>query len=56
MIYDDIKGRMLEDIVILELKKLKRKNKEIFKFKFNSGAKPLQWEDSSLFNKWCQDN
>lgn len=37
-IHDDIKGRMLEDIVILELKKQNRKNKEIFKFKFNSGG------------------
>lgn len=34
----DVKGRMLEEIVLLEVNKLIHKNKEAFKFKFDAGG------------------
>lgn len=37
-ILDDVKGRMLEDIVLLEVNKSLPKNKEAFKFKFDIGG------------------
>lgn len=37
-ILDDVKGRMLEDIVLLEVQKLVSRNEEVFKFKFDSGG------------------
>jgi len=37
-ILNDVKGRMLEDIVLLETTKASPKNKEAFKFKFESGG------------------
>jgi len=37
-ILDDVKGRMLEDIVLLEVSKTAPKNEEVFKFKFDTGG------------------
>lgn len=37
-ILDDVKGRMLEDIVLLETSIAAKKNKDVFKFKFDNGA------------------
>lgn len=37
-ILEDVKGRMLEDIVLLETSKKCGKDKEVFKFKFNNGG------------------
>ena len=37
-ILDDVKGRMLEDIVLLEVSKTASKNEEVFKFKFDTGG------------------
>ena len=37
-ILDDVKGRMLEDIVLLETYKSTPRNKEVFKFKFDNGG------------------
>lgn len=37
-ILEDVKGRMLEDIVLLEDSKKCGKDKEVFKFKFNNGG------------------
>ena len=37
-ILDDVKGRMLEDIVLLETCKLASRNEEVFKFKFDQGG------------------
>lgn len=37
-ILNDVKGRMLEDIVLLEVKKTLPKDKEVFKFKFAMGG------------------
>lgn len=37
-ILDDVKGRMLEDIILLEVNKSLPKNKEAFKFKFDIGG------------------
>lgn len=37
-ILDDVKGRMLEDIVLLETYKSSSRYEEIFKFKFDSGG------------------
>ena len=37
-ILNDVKGRMLEDIVLLETYKSSSKNEEVFKFKFDSGG------------------
>ena len=37
-ILEDVKGRMLEDIVLLEVAKALPKNKEAFKFKFDIGG------------------
>ena len=34
----DVKGRMLEDIVLLEVQKFVSRNEEVFKFKFDSGG------------------
>lgn len=34
----DVKGRMLEEIVLLEVNKVIPKNKEAFKFKFDAGG------------------
>ena len=35
---DDVKGRMLEDIVLLEVSKAAAKTEEVFKFKFDTGG------------------
>ena len=37
-ILDDVKGRMLEDIVLLETSKAALRNEEVFKFKFDDGG------------------
>ena len=37
-ILDDVKGRMLEDIVLLETYKSAPRNEEVFKFKFDNGG------------------
>ncbi len=37
-ILEDVKGRMLEEIVLLETKKMATRNKEVFKFKFDEGG------------------
>jgi len=37
-ILDDVKGRMLEDIVLLEAYKASSRHEEVFKFKFDSGG------------------
>ena len=37
-ILDDVKGRMLEDIVLLETYKSASRNEEVFKFKFDQGG------------------
>ena len=37
-ILEDVKGRMLEDIVLLETSKSARRNKDVFKFKFDDGG------------------
>jgi len=37
-ILEDVKGRMMEDIILLETSKASSNNKEIFKFKFNDGG------------------
>ncbi len=37
-ILDDVKGRMLEDIVLLEVSKASSKAEEVFKFKFDTGG------------------
>lgn len=37
-ILDDVKGRMLEDIVLLETYKTASRNEEVFKFKFEQGG------------------
>ncbi len=37
-ILEDVKGRMLEDIVLLETSKASPKDKEVFKFKFDNGG------------------
>lgn len=37
-ILDDVKGRMLEDIVLLETDKASSRHEEVFKFKFDSGG------------------
>ena len=37
-ILDDVKGRMLEDIVLLETYKAASRNEEVFKFKFDQGG------------------
>lgn len=37
-ILDDVKGRMLEDIVLLETYKSASRNEEVFKFKFDNGG------------------
>jgi len=37
-ILEDVKGRMLEEIVLLEVKKASEKDKEVFKFKFDRGG------------------
>lgn len=37
-ILEDVKGRMLEEIVLLETSKKCGKDKEVFKFKFNNGG------------------
>lgn len=37
-ILNDVKGRMLEDIVLLEKDKSSQKNEEVFKFKFDNGG------------------
>lgn len=37
-ILDDVKGRMLEDIVLLETYKTASRNEEVFKFKFDQGG------------------
>ncbi len=37
-ILDDVKGRMLEDIVLLETYKSVSRNEEVFKFKFDNGG------------------
>ncbi len=37
-ILDDVKGRMLEDIVLLEVSKAASKTEEVFKFKFDIGG------------------
>jgi len=37
-ILDDVKGRMLEDIVLLETHKASSRNEEVFKFKFDQGG------------------
>jgi len=37
-ILEDVKGRMLEDIVLLETSKAAPKNSEVFKFKFDNGG------------------
>ena len=37
-ILDDVKGRMMEDIVLLETYKAASRNEEVFKFKFDNGA------------------
>lgn len=37
-ILDDVKGRMLEDIVLLETYKSCSRNEEVFKFKFDNGG------------------
>ncbi len=37
-ISDDVKGRMLEDIVLLETYKSASRNEEVFKFKFDNGG------------------
>lgn len=37
-ILEDVKGRMMEDIILLETSKASSKNKEVFKFKFEDGG------------------
>ena len=37
-ILEDVKGRMLEDMVLLETYKSVSRNEEVFKFKFDSGG------------------
>lgn len=37
-ILEDVKGRMMEDIILLETSKASSKNKEVFKFRFNDGG------------------
>ena len=37
-ILDDVKGRMLEDIVLLETYKSAGRNEDVFKFKFDNGG------------------
>jgi len=37
-ILDDVKGRMLEDIVLLEVQKSASRDEDVFKFKFDSGG------------------
>ena len=37
-ILDDVKGRMLEDIVLLETYKSASRNEDVFKFKFDNGG------------------
>lgn len=37
-VLDDVKGRMLEDIVLLETHKCVSRNEEVFKFKFENGG------------------
>lgn len=37
-ILDDVKGRMLEDIVLLETQKMTSRSKEVFRFKFDGGG------------------
>ena len=37
-ILDDVKGRMLEDIVLLETRKTSPRTQEVFKFKFEAGG------------------
>ena len=37
-ILDDVKGRMLEDIVLLETHKTASRNEDVFKFKFDNGG------------------
>lgn len=46
-ILEDVKGRMLEDIVLLEVKKTLSQNKEVFKFKFDLGGE----YDMIIFDK-----
>ena len=37
-ILEDVKGRMMEDIVLLETSKVQHQNQEVFKFKFDAGG------------------
>ena len=37
-ILEDVKGRMMEDIILLETSKASSNNKEVFKFKFDDGG------------------
>lgn len=37
-ILDDVKGRMLEDIVLLETQKIVSRSKDVFRFKFDGGG------------------
>lgn len=37
-ILDDVKGRMLEDIVLLETQKIASRSKDVFRFKFDGGG------------------
>lgn len=37
-ILEDVKGRMLEDIVLLETSKAAKRNEDVFKFKFENGG------------------
>ena len=46
-ILDDVKGRMLEDIVLLETFKAATGNEEVFKFKFDNGGE----YDMVIYNK-----
>lgn len=46
-ILEDVKGRMLEDIVLLEVNKTGKKDINVFKYKFNNGGE----FDMVLYNK-----
>ena len=46
-ILEDVKGRMMEDIVLLETSKAASKNEDVFKFKFDDGGE----YDMMIYNK-----
>lgn len=50
-ILDDVKGRMLEDIVLLEVRKTAPSTMEAFKFKFDAGGE----FDMVIYNKTSQN-